>query len=271
MLKQQGLDIIICAPIWLLLKDFTAMSDLSQFINHNGTALAYHRLAGRAPGIVFMGGYRSDMTGTKALALEEHARGMGQAFLRFDYSGHGASEGAFVDGTIGRWAADSVAMLDQQTSGPQILVGSSMGGWLMLLAALQRPERIAGLVGIAAAPDFSEDLVWARLDQTARDQIMQTGAYNQPSAYGQEAAPITRAFIEDGRKHVLLHDAIPLNCPVRLIAGMQDQAVPWQTSLKLAERLAGDDISLTLIKDGEHRLSRPADLDVMIEAVVGLG
>jgi pimeloyl-ACP methyl ester carboxylesterase len=206
------------------------------------------------------------MTGSKALALEAHAQATGQAFLRFDYFGHGVSDGAFTEGTISRWADDTVFMLDKLTEGPQILIGSSMGGWLMLLAALRRPERIAALIGIAAAPDFTEDRMWNRMDAEARTHISTKGIWHRPNSDG-DPTPITAALIEDGRRHGLLHGAIPLTCPVHLIAGMQDHDVPWQTSVTLAERLTSSDIRITLIKDGEHRLSRPTDLNIICAAL----
>ncbi|MBV9860617.1 MAG: alpha/beta hydrolase [Alphaproteobacteria bacterium] len=226
----------------------------------DGATIAYHRLPGRLPGIVFLGGFRSDMTGTKPLFLEEYCRENGRAFLRFDYFGHGQSSGEFVAGTIGRWAEDAIAAIDSLTQGSQILVGSSMGGWIMVLAALARPQRIAGLVGIAAAPDFTEDLVWPRLDQAQRRQCEAMGQVVLPSDYEPAGYCYSRALFEDGRRHLVMRDRIPLDCPVRLLHGMRDEAVPWQTSLHLAERLTGGDVWVTLVKDGDHRLSREQDL-----------
>ena len=212
------------------------------------------------PGLVFLGGFVSDMTGSKALALKAFARRRGQAFLRFDYQGHGRSSGRFEDGTIGTWAEDAVAVLDQLTEGPQILVGSSMGGWIMALAALARPERVAALVGIAAAPDFTEDLLWASYPQEVREQLERHGVYEQASDYDNKPYRITRALIEDGRNHLLLRAPIPITCPVRLIHGTADEDVPWQVSLKLCQQLQSGDVALTLVKDGDHRLSGPRDL-----------
>ena len=222
--------------------------------------IAYRRLPGRSPGVVFLGGYRSDMTGTKALFLENYCRRIGRAYLRFDYFGHGQSSGDFALGTIGRWQDDAIAVIDSLTEGPQILVGSSMSGWIMLLAALARPERIAALVGIAGAPDFTEELLWPRLSPAQRREIIERGAVVLPSDYDPAGYLYTRALIEDGRSHLLLNRAIPIGVPVRLLHGMQDTSVPWRLSLRLAECLASPDVSLTLIKDGDHRLSRPADL-----------
>ena len=240
----------------------------------DGATIAYHRLSGKAddgrPGIIFLGGFASDMTGTKATALEGFCRARGQAFVRFDYSGHGQSSGAFRDGTIGRWTADALAVIDAVATGPQILVGSSMGGWIMLLAALARRERIAGLVGIAAAPDFTEDLMWAALAPGDREALAREGVLVQPSDYAETPYVITRALIEDGRARLLLRAPIDLACPVRLLHGMRDADVPWQTSLRLSERLASDDVQILLIKGGDHRLSRPADLQRLFAAVAEL-
>ena len=212
----------------------------------------------------------SDMAGTKALALEDYARERGQAFLRLDYQGHGESSGRFEDGTIGLWASDATAAIAELTEGPQILVGSSMGGWIMLLAALAQPERIAGLVGIAAAPDFTEDLIWAQADEAQRKAVMEEGVYREPSPYGEEPYTITRALIEDGREHLLLRKAIPLTCPVRLIHGLEDPDVPWDLSLKLAAALDSDDVETLLVKGGDHRLSEPRDIARLKRVVGGL-
>jgi pimeloyl-ACP methyl ester carboxylesterase len=217
-------------------------------------------LPGAAPGIAFLGGFRSDMTGAKALFLEDYCRARGRAYVRFDYFGHGASSGAFAAGTIGRWRDDSVAVIDSLTTGPQILVGSSMGGWLMLLAALARKERVAALVGIAGAPDFTEELLWPRLSSAQRDELMTTGAIAGESEYDPAGYIYTRTLIEDGRRHLLLHQPVALDMPVRLLHGMADESVPWQLSQRLAERLVSRDVVVSLVKDGDHRLSRDADL-----------
>lgn len=224
-----------------------------------GATIAYRRLEGALPGIVFLGGYRSDMTGTKALFLEDYCRGRRRAYLRFDYFGHGQSSGEFERGTIGRWKEDALAVIDKLTAGPQILVGSSMGGWIMLLAALARRERVAGLVGIAAAPDFTETL-WERLSAEEREACERDGVITLPSAYDPAGYPYSRALFEDGRHHLLLQAEIGLTCAVRLLHGMRDLAVPWQRSLALAERLESRDVVVTLVKDGEHRLSTESDL-----------
>lgn len=240
-----------------------------------GSRLAYHRTAARdpadpRPGLVFCGGFASDMTGTKATALEAYARERGQAFLRFDYRGHGASSGEFAEGTIGRWAADAVAVLDALTEGPQVLIGSSMGGWIMLLAALARPQRVAALVGIAAAPDFTEELMWDRYPPEVRAVLERDGVYHEPSDYGEEPYTVTRELIEDGRRHLLLGGPIALSFPARLIHGLKDEVVPWETSLRLSEALAGDDVEVALVKAGDHRLSEPQDLDRLFDTLTRL-
>jgi pimeloyl-ACP methyl ester carboxylesterase len=221
-------------------------------------------------GVVFLTGFVSDMTGGKAVALERFCGDRGQAFLRFDYRGHGASSGRFRDGTIGAWAEDAVAVIDRLTEGPQILVGSSMGGWIMLLAALARPRRIHGLVGIAAAPDFTEDLMWARFTPEIRRRIEREGVYYLASDYGEEPYAVTRELIEEARRHLLLRDTIPLACPVRLIHGLEDPDVPWQTALTLAGQLASTDATVTLIKAAGHRLSEPENIARIAAAVADL-
>jgi pimeloyl-ACP methyl ester carboxylesterase len=240
----------------------------------DGATIAYHRTDGRSPGVVFLTGFRSDMTGGKATMLEDFCRRRGQAFLRFDYTGHGESSGRFEDGTIGSWTEDAVAALDELTQGPQILVGSSMGGWIMLLAALARPKRVAGLVGIAAAPDFTEDLLEHDLTPEQRKVMARDGVVYVDSEYDPEPTPFTKALIEEGREHLLLRRRIPLDCPVRLLHGMRDPDVPWQTSLRIQQMLAAEDVEVTLVKDGDHRLSRDHDLarlahtvDVLLDGI----
>jgi pimeloyl-ACP methyl ester carboxylesterase len=226
----------------------------------DGATIAYRRIDGAMPGIIFCGGYRSDMTGVKALFLEDYCRSSGRAYVRFDYFGHGQSSGDFVHGTIARWRDDSLAVLDSVTEGPQILIGSSMGGWIVLLAALARPQRIAALVGIAAAPDFTEDLLPSRLSPEQRCQIEEQGVVTLPSDYDPAGYVYTRALIEDARAHLLLRAPIAISAPVRLLHGLADASVPWQTSLRIAESLTGTDVTLTLVKDGDHRLSTDGDL-----------
>lgn len=240
-------------------------------ISAGGHAIAFEAVPGRSPGVIFLPGFKSDMTGTKALALRDWALRRGQAFTRFDYSGHGRSDGRFEEGTIGRWAADAVAVLDQVTSGPQILVGSSMGGWMALLAAKARPERIAALVGIAAAPDFTEDLMWDVYPEAAREALRRDGVYYEPSEYGEPYA-VTMRLIEEGREHLVLRAPLALPFPVRLIQGMKDPDVPWRTALRLAEHIDGGDVEVTLVKDGDHRLSEPADiarLEAVLDGLIG--
>lgn len=233
----------------------------------DNTILAYHRSPGAAPGVVFLGGFTSDMTGIKATTLERWCRGRGQAFVRFDYSGHGASSGQFADGTIGRWGDEALAVLDQLTEGPQILVGSSMGAWLMLLTALARPQRIAALLGLACAIDFTEYLLWERLDENLRERLRRERVISLPSAYG-EPYIITLNLIEKAKQHQLLdRPELPITCPVRLIHGMKDADVPWQTSVRVMERLTSSDARLLLIKDGEHTLSREQDLLLLTRAL----
>jgi pimeloyl-ACP methyl ester carboxylesterase len=226
----------------------------------DGATIAYHRLAGKAPGVVFLGGFHSDMAGTKAVFLEDCCRQRGHASVRFDHFGHGASSGDVTLGSIGRWAEDAIAVLDALSDGPQILVGSSMGGWIMLLAALARPGRIHALIGIAAAPDFTEELFWARLDPATQQAFRASGVITLPSPYDPAGYTYRMSLFEEARDHLVLRGEIALDCPVRLLHGMRDESVPWQMSLRLAERLRSRDVAVTLVKDGDHRLSRPPDL-----------
>jgi pimeloyl-ACP methyl ester carboxylesterase len=202
------------------------------------------------------------MTGDKATMLAAFCAERGQAMLRFDYSGHGVSGGRFEDGTVSRWRDDTLAAIDQLAPGRIILVGSSMGGWIALLAALARPERMAALVGIAAAPDFTETLMWEAMTFEERGILMRKGVLHVPSQYG-EPYPVTRALIENGRAHLLLEKPIPLACPVRLLHGQRDPDVPWELSLRIAEQVASDDVQVVVVKDGDHRLSRPEDLALL--------
>jgi len=203
------------------------------------------------------------MRGTKASFLDGFCAARGLGFVRFDYSGHGESNGRFTDGTVGRWAEEAIAVIDRAADGRTILVGSSMGGWIMLLAALARPARIEGLIGIAPAPDFTEALIWDRLSDEERDRLILTGQLETPSQYSEEPTIITRGLIEEGRRHLLLAAPIGIHCPVRLLHGMADPDVPYPMSLDLAQRIASDDVRVTLIKDGDHRLSREPDLALL--------
>ena len=235
-----------------------------------GLSLAYQRSAGAGPTLVWLCGFRSDMGGTKAAALHRWADGAGHAFVRFDYSGNGRSDGAFKDGTIGHWLADTLAVLDAATEGPLVLVGSSMGGWIALLAARARAERVKALVLIAPAPDFTERLMWPELSEDARHAIMADGHWDRPSAYEDTPTPITRALIEDGRRHLMLDAIIPFTGPVRILHGQQDPDVPWRLSLELAEVLASDDVRVTFVKNGDHRLSTPRDIALLKATIAAL-
>jgi pimeloyl-ACP methyl ester carboxylesterase len=227
---------------------------------------------GAGPGLFWLGGFKSDMQGTKAEALSDWARRNGRACVRFDYSGHGESGGAFEAGTIGQWLEESLAVFGACCSGPQVVIGSSMGGWIALLLARELRRRaaanaaIAGLVLIAPAVDFTEVLMWQRFPPKVQGEIDHKGVWHRPSDYG-EPYPITRALIEEGRKHLLLGGMIETGCPVRILQGVQDRDVPWNHAVALTSRLAQDDVVLTLVKDGDHRLSRPEDLERLIKAV----
>ncbi len=235
-----------------------------------GATIAYRRTSGKTPGVVFCGGFGSDMSGTKAAALEAFCEARGQAYLRFDYQGHGRSSGVFADGTIGGWTEDALGVFDACTEGPQVLVGSSMGGWIALLVALARPQRVAGLLGIAAAPDFTEDLIWQRLTAAEREAMARDGFVPPPGDYPETVTRITRRLIEEGRAHLLLRHRVPLACPVRLLHGMADADVPWQTALRLLDCLESKDAEVTLVKTGDHRLSEPKDLCRLKRTLAGL-
>lgn len=235
----------------------------SYFTTPTGDRLAYHKWEGKGPGLVFMGGFRSDMTGSKATRLQEICEKSGHAFLRFDYHGHGRSDGDFADGSIGRWAGNAIDALNTLTEGKQILVGSSMGGWIMLLAALARPERVAGIIGIASAPDFTEDLIRPAMSDEQTRALQENGYFMAPSEYG-DPYPITRHLLDEAREHLLLRqDNIPLICPVRLLHGMRDADVPWALSTRLAAKLASNDVQVTYIKDADHRMSDDASLNLL--------
>jgi pimeloyl-ACP methyl ester carboxylesterase len=241
-------------------------------------AIAVRARTGRAPGLFWLGGFRSDMAGTKALALDAWAAQHGRACVRFDYSGHGESGGSFVDGTIGRWLEESVAIFRQFCRGPQVVIGSSMGGWMALLLAREIAKdtggnaSLAGLVLIAPAPDFTEDLMWMGFSPEVRAEIETEGVWLRPSQYDDGTPyPITRTLIEEGRNHLLLGGGIDVGCPVRILQGAQDPDVPWKHAFALAHRLPADDVVLTVIRDGDHRLSRPQDIARIIAAVAEIG
>lgn len=231
-----------------------------------GRRLAFHKTAGSGPGVVFLGGFMSDMEGTKALALEDWAREAGRAFLRFDYSGHGQSDGAFTDGCIGDWAADARAVIEAATEGPQVLVGSSMGGWVSALLTREIPERLAGFVGIAAAPDFTEDSMWAGFSAEDRAALARDGVVHLPSDYG-DPYPITRRLIEDGRQNLVLRSPLAMPFPVRLLQGTEDADVTREVALRLLDHIDGSDVRLTLVKGADHRFSTPECLALIVAAV----
>ncbi len=229
-----------------------------------GRRIAYHQTEGFGPGLVFLGGFKSDMGGTKAVHLEAWARAQGRAFLRFDYSGHGASSGAFTDGCIGDWAQDAQDAITQLTKGPQILIGSSMGGWISLLMAKRIPDKIAALVTIAAAPDFTEDSMWADFSDDQK-RALEAGQVALPSEYG-EPYIITKHLIEDGRNHLVLRDPLHLPFPVRMMQGTDDADVDMSVALRLISHATGDDMRLIVLKGGDHRFSDPAALKLIEDA-----
>ena len=233
-------------------------------------ALHQERANAQNPGLVFLAGHGSDMDGSKAIALENMANRHNIPFLRFDYFGHGRSDGHFLDGNLSRWLEDCKAMLDALTKGPQILVGSSLGGWLMLLTALQRKNRIAGMVGIAAAPDFTEALIWETLTPAQQKRMKIRGQIALPNPYADEDVIYPYHLIEDGQKHLLLKKEIDLNIPVILHQGMQDCEVPWQTAIQLAEKLTSKDVQIILDKHGGHRYSEAAQIDALLASVMGM-
>ena len=241
-----------------------------QYLQRPGYRLAYRRVEGCGPTVVWLGGFRSDMIGEKAMAVAAWAEGAGCACVRFDYFGHGESEGRFEDGTIGRWREDALAVIDALTEGPLVLVGSSMGGWIAGLVALARPGRVKAMVLIAPAADFTFALMEAEMPPEARAEMAATGVWLRPSDYG-DPYPITRALIEDGRAWTVLPTSdgehIPIHAPVRVLHGGLDPDVPWAHGLRLAEALETPDVIFTLVKDGDHRLSRPQDLDRLVRTV----
>ncbi len=253
-----------------------APANAPRFVDLGDRRIAFRRTPAQKagverPGGVWLGGFRSDMLSTKAEGLEARAREQGRAFLRFDYSGHGESGGRFEDGTIGRWLEESLALIRGQTDGPQVLVGSSMGGWIALLAARAlaqagEAERLAGLVLIAPAVDFTEALIWRNLPEDARRDLVEKGAWLRPSAYAPEPYPITHRLIEEGRAHLLMGAPIRTHAPVHILQGMQDPDVPYGHALALVEHLAEDPVAITLIKDADHRLSREEDIVRLLSA-----
>ncbi len=236
-----------------------------------GAKLAYHHYEGKknSPGIIFLGGFLSDMNGTKAITLDKFCRKNKITFTRFDYRGHGESSGKFEEGSIGDWLKDATEIFDKITKGKTIIVGSSMGGWIGLLLALKRKSLIAAFVGIAAAPDFTEYLIWNNLDKKTRDEIRTKGVKMFPSDWC-GTYPITYKLITDGRKNLLLHKKIPLACPARLIQGMKDEEVPWQNALRLADQITSKDTQIIFQKNGDHRMSEKEDLELLYSVIEGL-
>ena len=259
------------------------MTETLQFIEvgADARAIAVRAAPGATPGLVWLGGFKSDMQGTKAAALARFAAEKGRAIVRFDYSGHGESKGDFIDGTIGRWLEESVAVFNACCRGPQVLIGSSMGGWIALLlarelrragvaAASQVASQVASLAGmvlIAPAVDFTEVLMWQKFSPEVRHEIETRGSWLRPSHYDIAPYPITRRLIEEGRDHLLLGGLIETGCPVRILQGVEDPDVPWGHAVELVSRLGQDDVVLTLVKDGDHRLSRPEDIERLLAAV----
>ncbi|MBO9544896.1 alpha/beta hydrolase [Caulobacter sp.] len=234
----------------------------------DGSKLAFRRVEGEGPTVVWLGGFHSDMTGTKAEVLAEQAKATGGSYIRFDYFGHGESEGRFQDGTISRWRADALAVIDELTTGPLVLVGSSMGGWLSCLAAIARPDRVKAMVLIAPAPDFTEKLMEPELSAEAKAAIANDGFWIRPSEYDDGGYAITRELLEDGARWSILPGPVPIDIPVRVLQGGADPDVPWTHALELANALKSENVVFNLIKDGDHRLSRPQDLERLVAAVV---
>jgi pimeloyl-ACP methyl ester carboxylesterase len=256
------------------------MRDEPQFLDVGEGAqarrIAYRRIEGEGAPVVWLGGFKSDMRSTKALAIEEWCRAAGRPMVRMDYLGHGESSGDFRDGTISLWAEDALAVLTRVVARPAVIVGSSMGGWIAVLLAKRWIEageegRAAGLVLIAPACDFTEALMWPQFPEDVRRRILEDGVFPIPSAYAPEPTPITRALIEDGRRNCVFGRSFRLGCPVHILQGMQDPDVPWAHALKLVEHLPLDSVTTTLINDGDHRLSRPEDIERLLAAVAGMG
>ena len=254
-------------------------TDVPEFLHvgrgEEARKIAVRRRSGATPGLLWLGGFKSDMGGIKAVALDRWAAAHRRSCVRFDYSGHGESDGRFIEGTISRWLDESIAVFDAYCDGPQVLVGSSMGGWLSLLLAreLRRrepprgPASLAALVLIAPAVDFTEELMWKRFSPEVKRKLETGGVWERPSQYSAEPYPIAAGLIEDGRRHLLLGGLIETGCPVRILQGIADPDVPWRHAVELVSRLAQDDVVLSLIKDGDHRLSRPEDIERLVGAI----
>ena len=244
--------------------------ETSYIINQSGK-IAYNRVSGKNPGVVFLCGHGSDQEGSKALFIESWAKNHGQAFLRFDYSGHGKSDGLLLETNISDWTQDAITVLDNLTEGPQILVGSSLGGWIMLNVALERPDRVAALVGIAAAPDFTEDLIWQPLDASSQSAFKADGQIAVENPYADDPVIYPYHLIKDGRKHLRLRGPLSITQPVRLLHGINDTEVPWQTAVALTNSLQSDDVLLHFDKTATHRFSEPPQLQsikAMLEQLI---
>lgn len=242
-------------------------AEFMNYISHNDRKLAYEKIDGKGPTVVFFPGFMSDMEGAKALALDAFCRERGQGFVRFDYSGHGKSSGKFTDGTIGAWKEDALAIIDQVTTGNLILVGSSMGGWIGLLSALARKDRVKGFVGLAAAPDFTKELCWNKYSDEIKATLRRDGVYYEACDYGDDPYAMTLKLLQEGNDHLIMNKAIDLDCPVRLIQGMKDIDVPPATAQRIADLLKSEDVVITYIKNGDHRLSTDADLKRLCQIV----
>ncbi|HPF46035.1 MAG: alpha/beta hydrolase [Alphaproteobacteria bacterium] len=239
----------------------------SFLIGPENRKIAYRKLNWGSPTVVFCGGYMSDMEGTKALFLEESCKELGLSYVRFDYSGHGNSSEKFEDGTIGKWRDDALSVIDQVTEGPLIIIGSSMGGWIGLLVSLSRKDRVKAFIGIAAAPDFTRELMWESYSDTIKETLKRDGIYLGPSEYSDEPYKVSYGLIQEGDDHLLLNKAIELDCPVRLFHGLKDNDVPSEFSMRIAEKLKSDDVIISFSKSGDHRLSTPADLSRLKQAL----
>lgn len=244
------------------------MSDSSpSYIDGPSGRLAYAHVAGAGPTLVWLGGFRSDMAGTKAVYLDQWARTHNRAYLRFDYSGHGQSEGDFEDGCLSSWTDDAEAVINAATDGPLVLIGSSMGAWVACLLARRLTSRIKGAVFIAPAPDFTEALMWPSMDSETRETLMREGRIEEETEYADEPSVITKRLIEDGRDNLVLHEPVTIDGPVRILQGMADPDVPYAHAFRLAEALTGDDVMVVMTKSGDHRLSTDADLQRLAGAV----
>jgi len=247
--------------------DHSGTGETTGLLEVEGARLAWRRVAGRGPTVVWLGGFHSEMSGTKAQALADRASATGRDFLRFDWFGHGVSEGEFAAGTVTRWRTDALAVIDQLVEGPAVLVGSSMGGWIACLAALARPHRVTALVLIAPAADFTEALLRPGLPPEAHAALARDGVWLRPSAYDPGGYPISATLLEDGARWSILSAPIPIQAPVRVLQGGADPDVPWRHALALAQAIEGDDVVFTLIRDGDHHLCRPDDLARLLAAV----